>query len=191
MIKIVKRILIIINTFLLLTLGVVYAAQANNLGVLGVAYITGYDFESDTLPVYPVPWPDNGSYFRSTNLPPTLTQGTEEWIGNTFYLQIIKPPSLPNQGMNNFSMTFQINNPTTYPWTNGQASAAAVSGTFNALGATLSTPTLSPGDTVTVTLTFQTKIELSSKDEVRILISYVVAGKPRYFYINIIMEPGT
>ncbi|MCL1918249.1 MAG: hypothetical protein FWG14_08030 [Peptococcaceae bacterium] len=188
-IKLIKRLFIILNILLLLSLGVVYAIQGNNLGILGIAHITGYDLNSDILPLYPVPWPD-GSYFNSTTLPAALTHGEEDWIVDTFYLDIIKPPSVANNGMNNFTMTFQITNPTVYTWTAGQAGAVIVSGIYSSVSATLSAATVNPGGNVIITFSFRTKIDITSYDEARITVSYTMAGKPRYFYIDIVMRPA-
>ncbi|MCL1851472.1 MAG: hypothetical protein FWF88_00355 [Peptococcaceae bacterium] len=188
MAKVFRRGFLIINTLLLLSLSIAYAAQANNLGVLGTAQVSGYDLNSDTLAVFPIPWAD-GSYFYSSNLPAALTHGEEDWIGDTFYLNIVKPPSVANNGMNNFTMEFKFNNPTVYAWTSGQAGAVTVSGVYSSVAAALSSTTVNPGQSVTVTFSFRTKIDINSTDEAKITISYVMAGKPRYIYISVVMRP--
>ena len=176
------------NIALLLFMGWAYGAEANKLDILGIAYVTDFDLGSDALPIFPVPWP-GGSYFNSTNLPPTLTQGEEAWIGDTFYLDIAKPPSVGNHGQNHFTMTFQAVNPTNYVWTEGLADAAIVSGIYSTVEATLSKRTVNPGENFFITFAFKTKIDVTSLDETRISVSYMMVGKRRYAYINIVMRP--
>ncbi|MCL2694988.1 MAG: hypothetical protein FWE69_01530 [Clostridiales bacterium] len=184
----IKRLALIAYSALILTMSVVYAAEANRLDVLGVAYVTDFDLGGDGLPVFPIPWP-GGSYFRSTNLPAALTQGQEAWAGDTFTLDIIKPPSVANNGMNNFTMEFAIVNPTNYTWTGGTATAVIVSGVFSTVAASLSTTTVAPGQSVTITFSFRTKIDIESLDKTRITVSFMMAGKRRYCYIDVIMRP--
>jgi len=185
----VKRTLFLLtNILLLIALSAVYAAEANQLDIYGVAYVTDWDLSGDDLPIFPILWP-NGSYFYSANLPAALTQGDEDWIGSTFHLDIVKPPSVSNNGQNQFTMQFQIINPTNYQWTNGQASAVIVSGIYSTVGATLSTTTVGPEGMVTITFSFKTKIDITSTDEAHITVSFEMAGKRRYFYIDIIMRP--
>ncbi|MCL1790001.1 MAG: hypothetical protein FWG40_01370 [Peptococcaceae bacterium] len=188
MVQLFRRIFLILNSLILLSLGVAYAAQANNLGVLGTAHVSGYDLDSEILPVFPVPW-DSGSYFYSSNLPAALTQGQEDWIGDTFFLNIAKPPSVANNGMNNFTMEFRFSNATAHIWTVGQAEATIVSGVYSSVAATLSATTVNPGQSVTVTFTFRTKIDITTEDEARIKVSYLVAGIRRYIIINVMLRP--
>jgi len=183
-----KKIIIIINVLLLLFMGVVYAAEAGQLGILGIAYVTDFDLGSDRLPIFPIPWP-NGSYFNSANLPTQLSFGEEAWIEDTFYLSIVKPPSVANNGQNQFTMEFRVVNPTNYTWTEGLTSAAIQSGVYSTVASSLSALTVNPGGSVVITFSFKTKIDINSYDLTRIDVSYMMAGLRRYFHIEILMRP--
>ena len=180
--KIAAAILIILTFFS----SVAFAAQTNSLDVLGIAFISVY--ESESLPIFPLV-NAQGSYFSSNNLPAALTHGEEEWVGDTFYLNIVKPPTVGNNGQNMFTMTFDLMNSTNHTWTSGTASARIVSGIYSDVGATLSSTTVNPGQRLTVTFSFKTKIDIASYDEARITVSFIMAGERRYVYMNIIMRP--
>ena len=181
-----KKVLIIGYVLMVLSMSVAFSAQANRLDIFGIAYVM--DYNMDMLPVFPL-LNANGSYFSSTNLPAALTHGDEAWIEDTFYLNIVKPPSIGNNGMNNFTMTFDVMNPTNYTWTSGLADAAIIRGIYSTVGATLSSATVVPEQKLTITFSFRTKIDVTSLDEARVSVSFLVSGVRRYVYINIIMRP--
>ena len=171
---------------MLLSMSIVFASTANRLDIYGIAYVS--NFSITALPVFPLVNPD-GSYFYSANLPAALTHGDEAWIGDTFYLNIVKPLSVANNGQNQFTMVFNVLNPTNYVWTEGQATATVKSGVYSTVGATLSTATVNPNQSVAITFSFKTKIDITSYDEAQVAVSYIVGGVRRYIYINIIMRP--
>jgi len=184
--KRIAKILTACYILMVLSMGMAFSAGSNRLDIYGIAYVM--DFRLDMLPVFPL-LNSAGSYFSSTNLPVALTHGDEAWIEDTFYLNIVKPPSVANNGMNNFTMTFDVLNPTVYTWTSGLAEAVIVRGIYSTVGATLSSATISPNQKLTITFTFRTKIDIGSFDEARVSVSYIVGGIRRYIYINIIMRP--
>ena len=188
-----KKLFLWAYTALLLSMSAVYAAEANRLNVLGVAYVTDFDMESGALPILPVSLPD-GNYFRSVNLPKALTQERESWDGDTFRLIIRK--SLDdadlddvNDDGNEFAVELKINNPTNYAWTDGTANTKIVSGGGTA-SATLSAREVKPDENVTVGVSVQANTDMAGTCETRTTISFVMAGKPRYFYVHIILEPS-
>ena len=171
---------------LTLSMSLVFAAEANSLDIFGIAYVS--DFRLDMLPIFPLVDAE-GSYFSSANLPVALTHGDESWVGDTFYLSIVKPPSVANHGQNQFTMTFNVMNPTNYVWTSGQAAASIKQGVYSTVGATLSAATVNPGQKLTITFSFKTKIDITSYDQAHISVSYIVGGVRRYVYINVVMRP--
>ena len=185
--KAIKNILVVLYVFLLVSLSVAYATTNNQLEFLGVAFIAEYELGS-TLPVFPIV-NSKGQYFSSTNLPVALTHGDESWIGDTFTLTIVKPPSVANSGNNHFTMTFQISNPTSLSWTSGLAEVVSISGEWKSATATVSSATASPGQIITITFSFSTKIVVSTKDSARVAVSYIVSGVRRYIYMDISMVP--
>ena len=185
--KIIKNIVLILYVIILISLSIVYADNGNQLEFVGIAFIAEYHLGA-TLPVFPVV-NAQGRYFTTTTMPPALTHGTESWVGDTFTLVIVKPPSVANNGDNNFTMTFQISNPTQLTWTSGLAEVIAVSGVWKSTAAALNYTTAAPGQTITITFSFATKIDINSVDNVKIAISYMVAGMRRYIYMDISMVP--
>ena len=120
-----KKMALVLYVIVLVSLSIVYAG-GNQLSFVGIAYIAEYELGT-MLPIFPIV-NSQGGYFSSTNLPSALTHGEESWVGNTFTLIIVKPPSVANQGNNHFSMTFQISNPTQLVWTSGLAEVLSTSG---------------------------------------------------------------
>jgi len=184
--RLFKKTLIAGYVLMVLSMGFAYAAETNRLDIFGIAYVS--DFRLDMLPIFPLVNAE-GSYFTSTNLPVALTHGEESWVGDTFYLNIVKPPSVANNGQNQFTMNFDVLNPTNYVWTLGEASASIEQGVYSTVGATLSALTVEPGQKLTITFSFKTKIDITSFDQAHIAVSYVVGGARRYVYINIVMRP--
>ena len=181
-----RRAILLGYVAMVLSMGIAFAADANRLNIFGIAYVA--DFNMDMLPIFPLV-NTKGSYFTSANLPAALTQGDEDWIGDTFYLNIVKPPSVANNGQNMFSITFDVMNPTNYIWTSGVATATIISGVYSTVGASLSSTTVNPDQKLTITFTFKTKIDITSVDNTKIDVSFVVGGAVRHVYINIIMRP--
>ena len=188
--KIIKNLVLVLYVILLVSLSIVYAADGNQLAFVGIAFIAEYTLGT-ALPVFPIP-NSEGQYFSSTTLPSVLTHGDESWIGDTFTLTIIKPPSVANNGNNHFTMTFQISNPTELVWTSGLAEVISTSGgqweTKNA-SVSLSSTTVNPGQIITITFAFSTKIVVNAIDNAKIAVSYIVAGERRYIYMDISMVP--
>jgi len=185
--KIVKNVILILYVIILLSLSFAYAADGSQLEFVGIAFIAEYEL-GNTLPVFPIV-NSQGQYFSSSDLPAALTHGTEEWVGDTFTLTIVKPPSVANNGNNHFSMTFQISNPTQLVWTSGLAEVTFTAGVWKSEIVTLSSTTANPGQIITITFSFSTKIDITETDEVRIAVSYIVAGLRRYIYMDISMVP--
>jgi len=184
--KIIKKTLIFLYVIVLVSLSIVYA-DSNQLSFVGIAYIAEYHLGT-MLPIFPIV-NIQGKYFSSANLPAALTHGTETWIGDTFTLAILKPPSVANNGNNHFSMTFQVSNPTQLVWTGGLAEVVSIGGEWKTATATVSSTTVNPGQIITITFSFSTKIVVSSTDSAKIAVSYIVAGERRYVYMDISMMP--
>ena len=53
----------------------------------------------------------------------------------------------------------------------------------------LSSTTANPGQIITITFNFSTKIVVNSIDNAKIAVSYIVAGVRRYIYMDISMVP--
>lgn len=184
--KIIKNIVLVLYVMILVSLSIVYADN-NQLSFIGIAYIAEYELGT-MLPVFPIV-NSQGKYFSSTTLPSALTHGAESWVGDTFTLTIVKPPSVANNGNNHFSMTFQISNPTQLTWTSGTAQVISTGGEWKSAAVALSSTTANPGQIITITFSFSTKIVITSTDNAKIAVSYIVSGVRRYIYMNISMVP--
>lgn len=184
-----------ITSFMLivLTLGIVYAAEHGTLTVSGTAYFVSQGV-GDTLPVFPVA-DDEGDYFNFTTLQPGTNLVIEEqyYENNNMHLTLCKGGA-SNNGNQTWTMIFTFMNPTTVNWTNGRTSYANLQGNNNfAVQSLTTTPTtLIPGATATVTFSMRGQLgKPDTRGSVEITAYYSVENIELPMKIYFEMVPAT
>ena len=138
--------------------------------------------------------PVNGQYVTFTNMPAGNDILGTAWNGQTFTFVLVKPVTMANSGMQNYSFTtVPIRNASSVQWTGGTATSQIVSGTFNKATAAAPSPTTVPGSgSLTVTVDIQAKVDVAVIDNVKTTVTYALAGiSPNpSFYIDFYWIPN-
>lgn len=176
-----------------LTLGIVYAAEHGTLTVSGTAYFVSQGV-GETLPVFPVA-DEEGDYFHFTSLQSGTNLDIEEqyYENNNMHLTLCKGGA-GNNGNQTWTMNFTFMNPTTVTWTGGRTSYANLQGNnnFAVQSLTVVPTTLVPGATATVT--FSMRGQLGKPDtwgNVENTVYYTVEGVEISMTIYFSMVPAT
>ena len=141
------------------------------------------DSNSTTLPIIVNP-DEDGQYFTFTNFPAGINYVGDHYDGDTFTFVLAKPQSVSNSGNNTFSFTLPITNGSSYQWTAGLVGAAIGGGVFNKVEPTLSATTVNSGASVNVVHSIMSKIDVSTTDDVRVTISFMVNGVRRELFVD-------
>jgi len=143
--------------------------------------------EQTSMPIAPV-LPPSGNFFTIPTLPAGNTIGGSNFADDTFTFVLRKPATIPN-GMNNFSFSLPLTNPTSSPWTAGQVRIDSSNLVANSIAPSLSSVTIAPGATINVNLAFQARMS-ATIDLVRFEVSYLVEGVRRNIYIDFYWIPN-
>lgn len=192
--KITKIIYAVIISYIMV-LSVGYALFNEALTINGVASTVEY-YDAAMLPVSAIAVineEDEINLYHSVDgLPNWLEFSSENWEDDTYEINYSKNNSLidANSGNITTNFSFSFSNPTVLEYTNGKTITEIIdnkSGIVQNATTTISSTSVKPGQSVTVTLSVTTKPIVSLENEkIKATISYVFQGKLRtlYFIIN-------
>lgn len=192
--KITKIIYAVIISYIMV-LSVGYALFNEALTINGVASTVEY-YDAAMLPVEAIAIineEDKTNLYHSIeNSPKWLEFSSESWEDDTYEINYSKNNSLIDSNSENITtnFSFSFSNPTVLEYINGKTITEILdnkSGMIKSASTSISSVSVKPGQSVTVTLSVTTKPIVSLENEkIKATISYVFQGKLRtlYFIIN-------